>query len=214
MKACDWSRIPLTNKKITPQARRINTDKAQIYFVPNFLSSEICNQIIKVINFGLVPSEISTGTSNLRTSKTCHLPEIAPNLSDALDVHLSKLTGIKKEYAESIQGQRYDPGEYYKAHYDWFDPECESYEECCEGGGQRTWTAMIYLNEVEEGGETDFSYLELTVKPIAGLALIWNNLNPDNTTNEFTLHEALPVLSGSKYVITKWYREQPGCSLV
>jgi prolyl 4-hydroxylase len=209
----DWSVIPLVNAELTPEAYQINTDKAQFYFVPNFLSPGECEQIIRAINLGLTPSEVTTDESYWRTSRTCHLPEVAPLLASALDIYLSDLTGIHQDYAEAIQGQRYDPGEYFKAHHDWFDPEDENYEEYCKVGGQRTWTAMVYLNDVEEGGETDFPHLGITVTPVTGLVLIWNNLNEDGSPNEFTLHESLPVKKGSKYVITKWYREQPGCLL-
>jgi prolyl 4-hydroxylase len=207
----DWSAIPLVNKDISSDVYKIETNKVQFYCVPNFLTAGECEQVIAAINSGLIPSEVTTDESYWRTSRTCHLPEVASILAEALDIRLSNLTGIDKSYAESIQGQRYDPGEYFKEHHDWFDPDCESYQECCAVGGQRTWTAMVYLNDVEEGGETDFPYLDLTVKPECGLALIWNNLDLDNKPNEFTLHESLPVKKGSKYIITKWYREEPGC---
>jgi prolyl 4-hydroxylase len=207
----NWSAIPLVDKTPGENVYKINTDKAQFYFIPDFLTPGECKEVITGINSGLIPSEVTTDESYWRTSRTCHLPQVAPILSAALDLRLSNLTGIDKNSAESIQGQRYDPGEYFKAHHDWFDPGCESYQECCSVGGQRTWTAMVYLNDVEEGGETDFPHLDLTVEPRCGAALIWNNLDLDNNPNEFTLHESLPVKKGSKYIITKWYREEPGC---
>src|SRR3546814_11934344 len=73
-------------------------------------------------------------------------------------------------------------------------------------GGQRSWTAMIYLNTLEEGGETSFPALGFGVSPRAGLLLMWNNMRPDGSPNPDTLHEARPVESGRKYVVTKWFR--------
>jgi len=75
-------------------------------------------------------------------------------------------------------------------------------------GGQRTWTAMIYLNEPEGGGATGFSYLDLAVEPKLGRILIWNNMAVDGSPNPWTQHEGQPVAKGVKYIVTKWYRER------
>ena len=77
-------------------------------------------------------------------------------------------------------------------------------------GGQRTWTVMIYLNDVQEGGQTIFHRLGKCYQPKAGLALAWNNLYVDGRLNRDTLHESLPVLGGTKWVITKWFRAGQG----
>ncbi len=65
---------------------------------------------------------------------------------------------------------------------------------------------MIYLNDVEAGGETAFTYLNHAFKPKMGTAVIWNSLNTDGSTNENTIHHAVPVIKGYKAVITKWFR--------
>ena len=78
--------------------------------------------------------------------------------------------------------------------------------------GQRTWTAMVYLNDVESGGETRFKFLNKSFKPKRGQLLLWNNLYKNGIPNFKTLHEALPPISGDKYVITKWFRSWPWSS--
>ena len=75
--------------------------------------------------------------------------------------------------------------------------------------GQRTYTFMCYLNDVEEGGETNFIALNKKFKPKQGTAVIWNNLYRNGIPNPKTLHEACPPVSGDKYVITKWFRSWP-----
>jgi prolyl 4-hydroxylase len=105
-----------------------------------------------------------------------------------------------------MQGQRYALGQYYKQHCDYFKPLTKEYKTYCEWMGQRTWTFMIYLNDVEEGGETYFKHLKLKIKPEQGTAVIWNNLYRNGLPNPKTLHEALPPVSGKKYIITKWFR--------
>ena len=69
---------------------------------------------------------------------------------------------------------------------------------------------MVYLNAVEQGGETCFKRLGRCYTPIPGMALAWNNLQADGTPNPFTLHEANPVQRGNKWVITKWFRREMG----
>lgn len=66
---------------------------------------------------------------------------------------------------------------------------------------------MIFLNEPEEGGTTEFPHLGLGIRPQAGMMLMWNNVNLDGTLNYKTLHTGTPVIKGVKHVITKWYRQ-------
>ena len=106
---------------------------------------------------------------------------------------------------EIIHGQKYEIGEYYTEHGDFFR-DGEDLDVYGEWMGQRSWTTMVYLNDVEEGGETHFPLLNLKLKPKEGTLLAWNNLQKDGTPNENTRHEALPPKSGKKYIITKWWR--------
>ena len=71
---------------------------------------------------------------------------------------------------------------------------------------------MVYLNDVKKGGETTFRRLGKTFVPRQGNALVWNNLYPW-CINPFTTHEALPVLEGNKWVITKWFRQKPSAQM-
>ena len=67
---------------------------------------------------------------------------------------------------------------------------------------------MIYLNDVEEGGETDFSEINTTFSPKKGMAIVWKNSNGTGTENPASLHAGMPVIKGRKMIITKWYRER------
>ena len=68
---------------------------------------------------------------------------------------------------------------------------------------------MVFLNEVEQGGETHFTDIGIQIEPKTGVLLIWNNALPDGSPNESTIHAGTPVLKGTKYIITKWYRTRP-----
>ena len=74
------------------------------------------------------------------------------------------------------------------------------------GAGARVFTVLLYLNEVEEGGETVFPWLNLTVTPQCGRALIWPNTAYHNhqELNKSTKHLSLAVVTGEKYAATQW----------
>ncbi len=62
------------------------------------------------------------------------------------------------------------------------------------------------MNDVEEGGETIFPQVKISVKPKKGAAIIWwNSIN--GTLDPASLHGGSPVLKGTKYVAVQWLRE-------
>jgi hypothetical protein len=67
--------------------------------------------------------------------------------------------------------------------------------------GVRILTVFLYLNDVEEGGGTQFSRLGITVQPKRGRVVIWPSVfdHDPSMRDERTHHEALPVLKGIKY---------------
>ena len=62
---------------------------------------------------------------------------------------------------------------------------------------QRVAVIMCYLNDIIEGGETEFLYQHKRIQPKKGRILIW----PSSFTHT---HRGNPPLSGSKYIITGW----------
>ena len=61
----------------------------------------------------------------------------------------------------------------------------------------RAFVFSIYLNDVEEGGETEFLHFSKRVKPKTGRIVIWPSSFP-------YLHRGNPPLSGEKYILTSW----------
>jgi prolyl 4-hydroxylase len=123
------------------------------------------------------------------------------------DRKISRTLGIRLPYSEGIQAQRYDIGQQFKAHTDYFEPGTGEYSKFADDRGNRTWTFMVYLNEGMGGGGTKFFAIDRTFLPKKGQAVIWNNLNPDGTPNAATKHSGEPVTAGHKIIITKWFRE-------
>lgn len=62
---------------------------------------------------------------------------------------------------------------------------------------KRVLVYTIYLNTVEEGGETEFLYQSQRVKPVKGRIVIWPASFP-------YVHRGNPPLSGEKYILTSW----------
>ena len=59
---------------------------------------------------------------------------------------------------------------------------------------------------MDQGGETSFPHLNLTVKPKVGSALVWPSVRDDNVYEDDlrTEHAAMPVLAGVKYAANFW----------
>ena len=181
---------------------------AEFYEIDNFLSISECKKLIKEISSKLRPSTIaSTGKHDdgYRTSSTCDLGNIDNNFLKDIDQRICNFIGISPGYGETLQGQHYLVDQEFKSHTDYF--EKTQLLEHDGGRGQRTYTFMIYLNDVLEGGETEFPHLNKVFSPVRGKALIWNNLNEDGSPNENTMHQAHPVKKGNKTIITKWFRQ-------
>lgn len=188
---------------------RAETDAAQIYYQPDYLDAAQCEALIRIIDSNRRPSTLlsSSPYSDFRTSESCDMDRWSPDIRP-IDEALARLIGVAPEYGETMQGQRYAPGQQFRAHHDYFHESEDYWQRVKHEGGQRTWTAMIYLNDVEEGGATWFPQAGVRFRPRRGLLLVWNNMAPDGTPNPATLHEGMPVVDGVKYIITKWFREE------
>ena len=189
-----------------PNSKKLESELVEFYTLDNFLNSEECDRVTELIKEKLRPSTIVSASDSdeaYRTSSTCDFEKPNAFFSE-IDRRICAILGIDSSYSEITQGQYYEIGEEFKAHTDYF--EGPGTEEHTGKQGQRTFTFMIYLNDVASGGETEFLRLKQKIKPKKGTAIIWNSLNRDGSNNHNTLHQAHPVKSGFKSIITKWFR--------
>ena len=193
-----------------PMARTVPSPRLQQFIIPNFFSKTQCSGLIARIDATVRPSTITddNGDPVFRTSWTGDLDHCDPFVAQ-IDTQLCDLAGIQTEFGEPLQGQRYEVGQEFKAHTDYFEPTGADYAEHTTQSGQRTWTIMAYLNGVEAGGGTRFFSTGKIIRPEPGKVVAWSSLTPDGAVNPDTLHHAMKVRSGRKYVITKWFRERP-----
>jgi len=188
-----------------PGVHRVGVEGVDLYAVSGFLSGPECERLIGLIDAVAQPSPTYPGGALHRTSWSGDFDPGDPFVK-MIERRIADLIGIEETWAETMQGQRYHVGQEFLPHFDWFQPEGVYWPEERQRAGQRSWTAMVYLNTVEQGGETDFPKIGASVPPQPGVLIAWNNARADGRTNPLTLHAAKPVLAGSKYVITKWFR--------
>jgi len=176
----------------------------------SFLSPDQCAGLVALIEARRRPSTVTgdNGDPEFRTSETCDLHGGTP-LVDEVNRLLDGLVPVPSSHGETLQGQRYAPGQCFKLHTDYFEPDSPDYLAHTANGGQRTWTAMVYLNRPESGGATHFAMLDQTFEPEPGTVLLWSNLDAAGQPEPNSLHEGRPVIRGTKVIITKWYRERP-----
>lgn len=111
---------------------------------------------------------------------------------------LSETIGIPMSHIEAGDIYRYDEGQYFGLHHDFpYTPEEIAYY---EKGGDRKATAIFWLNDGYTGGECVFPKLDVSVKPRKGGLLYFEYDYPDESINKLTIHEALPITSGNKWI--------------
>tara|TARA_B110000977_G_scaffold18197_1_gene21946 strand:+ start:1648 stop:2916 length:1269 start_codon:yes stop_codon:yes gene_type:complete len=178
--------------------------------IPNFLSHQECDMLVQLIESNNQRSQVAgAGAENAkvedsRTSSTCNFGEDML-FGNALKDKAAKELNLNFNRGETLQGQKYEPGQYFRPHLDWF--QGDSFYNHCLHSGNRTHTLMIYLNDEFEGGGTDFPNLGITVKPEKGKAVWWRNLDDNMQGIQDVMHEGQDVTSGTKYIVTSWWRE-------
>lgn len=200
---------PAERLRSTAGVQRVPTRKLELFILRDFLDPATCSALIERIDGNRRPSTIADdlGIANFRTSETCDLDSRDPLVGE-IERKIAELLGLPLQTSEPLQGQCYAPGQEFKPHTDTFEPGGYDFYVHTAGSGQRTWTAMIYLNEPEDGGATRFKAIGKTVQAEVGKLLAWNNLLPDGRPNPTTLHQGMKVRRGAKYVLTKWFRER------
>ncbi|CDY54327.1 hypothetical protein Bca4012_094376 [Brassica carinata] len=189
-----------------------------------FLSKEECEYLISLAKPYMVKSTVvdsQTGKSKdsrVRTSSGTFLRRGRDKVIKTIEKRIADYTFIPADHGEGLQVLHYEEGQKYEPHYDYFVDEFNT-----KNGGQRMATMLMYLSDVEEGGETVFPaanmnfssvpwYNELSecgkkglsVKPRMGDALLFWSMRPDATLDPSSLHGGCPVIRGNKWSSTKW----------
>lgn len=167
------------------------------------LSDEECQTFIETAVSRLKQSKLANKeVSLIRTSSGMFFEENESPLVTLIENRISSLMHVPVAHAEGLQILHYEPGQEFREHYDFFGLNSPS------NHNNRISTLIIYLNDVEEGGETRLPKLGITVKPIRGSAVYFEYFYNNQALNELTLHSGEPVIRGEKWVATQWMRKQ------
>ncbi|XP_009778532.1 putative prolyl 4-hydroxylase 9 isoform X1 [Nicotiana tabacum] len=172
-----------------------------LYF-PNFATEEQCQGIIKMAKAELKPSalalrkgETAENTKGIRTSSGMFISssEDKTGILDLIEEKIARATMIPRTHGEAFNVLRYEIGQSYHSHYDAFDPSQYGPQK-----SQRVASFLLYLSDVEEGGETMFPFenaqnmdanydfrkcIGLKVKPRRGDGLLFYSLFPNDISS-------------------------------
>lgn len=176
----------------------------------NFLSDDECDQLIELSKSSLTRSSGFNSTSGVsevteaRTSSGTFFRRWSHPLVIEIDQRISTLVDWPIEKGEDLQILRYENGEQYIPHHDFFHEEYQGSASVLQRGGNRIATFLMYLATPEQGGSTSFPETGLNVHPQKGNAILFSYPTP--TADTRTLHGGSPVIQGQKFVATKWLR--------
>ncbi|CAA7395330.1 unnamed protein product [Spirodela intermedia] len=202
--------------------------RPRAFLYEGFLSHEECDHIIEIAKNKLEKSMVvddDTGKavmSDVRTSSGMFLEKKQDEIVARIERRIALWTFLPEENGESIHVLRYKRGQKYESHFDYFVDKVNR-----EIGGNRYATVLMYLSDVQKGGETVFPNAEgkhhheeddswsecarngYAVKPKKGDALLFFSLRHDATADAASLHGSCPVIEGEKWSATKWIHVRP-----
>lgn len=188
--------------KAVPEGKKLSDDPEVTHYPRLFTAAE-CRHLMEATGNRFDPSMVYDSNRQLvrdqiRTSdgSTIHWLIEDPAIV-ALNRRLAAVTGSSYESGEALALLRYLPGQEYRPHFD-FVRGVEN---------RRLLTALVYLNDDYEGGETEFVRTGLKVKGKSGDVVVFRNEGQDSGPNLLSEHAGLPVTRGVKYLATRWIRE-------
>jgi prolyl 4-hydroxylase len=191
----------------------LRLNRPDVVLIDQFLSDRECEELIEQSRQKLLPSAIvdpTTGDDRLipeRTSEGTYFQRGENTLVQRLERRISELMNWPVECGEGIQVLHYRAGAEYQAHFDYFPVQDSGSAPHLSQGGQRVATLVMYLNDVIDGGETFFPEVGLSIIPKRGSATYFAYCNSLGQVDPATLHSGAPVVSGEKWIATKWMRQ-------
>lgn len=178
-------------------------DAPLVAYLDDVMSAAACDYLIEKATPKVQPSFVvdpQTGTRRPHPVRTSDGANFAPHEEDlvlnALNERIAAATGTDVMQGEPLHALHYRGGQQYRPHMDAL-PGVEN---------QRTATAILYLNEGFDGGETLFTKRAVQVKARRGRLLIFANTDGNHRAEPLSEHAGLPVTQGEKWIVTRWIR--------
>jgi prolyl 4-hydroxylase len=182
------------------------SDEPLVEMVRGLFTPEECAYVMKRAEPSLGPSIVVdhvTGKEMLNPVRTSYGTNFGPMQEDlvinAFNRRLAAATGTPYACGEPLYILRYTPGQEFKPHVDALPGV----------SNQRAWSALVYLNEGYEGGDTRFLKLGLTTRGGVGDTLIFRNADDQGHGDPRVEHAGLPVAAGVKWMASRWIRQHP-----
>ena len=180
----------------------------------DILTPDECQHFIDISKGSLKRALVSDDGKGVvsagRTGSNTWIDHNHDEITKSVGEKIAKLVGLPLEHAEKFQIIYYGVSQEYRKHYDsWVHDGSDKTLRCMKYGGARLKTALCYLNDVEEGGGTEMTKLDITVEPKKGKLLIFQNTISEDNHDRHPLseHAGLPVKAGEKYAFNLWFKE-------
>jgi len=162
----------------------------------------------KFKNAGTASVNGRSDARKIRVAKSAVLSTQAHHHIEKIERRVGYITGLNMKTSEELQTVNYGIGGQYEPHHDYCRPGESMFSSRLATWGNRIATWLFYMSDVEAGGSTVFTELNVALSPRKGSAAFWHNLLPSGQVDERTRHASCPVLSGSKWISTFWIHER------
>ena len=119
---------------------------------------------------------------------------------------IAALAGHEFSGLEAAAVLHYQPGQEFRPHHDFLNPNVPAFAREIAKTGQRLTTVLVYLSDDFDGGETNFPLIDYRFRGRKGDAILFRNLRPDGTPDYDTLHAGLAPTRGEKWLLSQWIR--------
>ena len=202
----------LIEEVLSPPAARVLSTQPRVSVIDRLFSADECRLLIASARPHLHDSQTAdplTGvpyTLPVRTSSEASFdPLIESSALRLAQLRMTAAAGIDLPHAEQLTVLRYLPGQQYRPHRDYLPPGTLRMDR--PHAGNRIRTVCVYLNAVQAGGATEFPVPGLSIDPLPGRAVIFDNLTHDGSPDTDSLHAGAPVDAGEKWLATLWIRQ-------
>jgi prolyl 4-hydroxylase len=219
--------IPLPDRTITMVTISL---RPLVFSIENFLDDSECDDIISSSDAHMRQSSVTLrddhhgkNAKEFRTSTTHWLKSRGNAMVENIDARVANFTRVGVGHQEDVQVLRYQHGQRYDTHHDFFNPELyqeESVTRDIEAGFRnRLLTVFWYMSEVT-GGYTAFPTAHsdyhiatdpdppcshtLKVHPAKGKVILFYSVLADGSGDKLSDHRACPVVDGEKWAANKW----------
>jgi len=192
------------NNNIGNIIEKINDDNYDVIIIDQFLTNNECDELVEYSKKQQLITSETLGeygniTSDYRKSEQLWITDNQHQIAKKISDFCESILDLPKKNMESLQLVKYDVSGYFKEHYD-AEPDKTKNNNIKD----RAHTFIVYLNNVEEGGETRFPNLDVNIKPKKGTAIYFKTLLPNGVLLKKSLHQGMPIIRGEKYIVNKW----------